>query len=126
MGCHTWFSRPVTKEEFKFIKEYAPTEIYNLCGNSKENIEYGFYDKHLYDLLMKPYNEDVPCVYGKYWWQLGYCSNSPNLSNGEYNYAHEIKGHNGLFIDVSECIDIFRVENYPSKVIHSRRNLRRW
>lgn len=126
MGCHTWFSRPVTKEEFKFIKEYAPTEIYNLCGNSKENIEYGFYDKHLYDLLMKSYNEDVPCVYGKYWWQLGYGSNSPNLSNGEYNYAHEIKGHNGLFIDVSECIDIFRVENYPSKVIHSRRELRRW
>ena len=39
MGCHTWFSRPVTEEEFKLIKEYAPIEIYNLTGDSKENIE---------------------------------------------------------------------------------------
>lgn len=126
MGCHTWFSRPITKEEFQLIKEYAPIEIYNLCGDSKENIEDEFYDKHLYDLLMKSYNEDIPCVYGKYWWQLGYGSGNPDLLNGEHNYVHEIRGHKELFIDVAEYGDVFRVKNYSSKVIHSRRELRRW
>ena len=41
MGCHTWFSRPITDEEFKKMKEYAPREIYHLTGNSQENIENG-------------------------------------------------------------------------------------
>ena len=34
MGCHTWFSRPITAEEFELMKQYAPTEIYNLTYNS--------------------------------------------------------------------------------------------
>ena len=69
MGCHTWFSRPITEEEFKLMRDYAPTEIYNTT----------LYDDCLYKLLMKSYNEDIPCVYGKYWWQLGYGSSNPKL-----------------------------------------------
>lgn len=126
MGCHTWFSRPITEEEFRLMKEYAPVEIYKLTGNSKENVETGLFDGNLYNLLMKSYNEDIPCVYGKYWWQFGYGSSNPNLLNGEHNCVHEIRGHRELFIDVKEYGDIFRVRNYPSKVIHSRRELRRW
>lgn len=41
MGCHTWFSRPITTEEFELIKEYAPTEMYDLIGDSNENIKVG-------------------------------------------------------------------------------------
>lgn len=126
MGCHTWFSRPVTEEEFQLIKEYAPIEIYNLVGDSKENVENGLYDESLYNLLMKSYNENVPCVYGKYWWQLGYGSSNPQLLDGEHNYIHEIRGYKGLFVDVDKYHDTFRVKNYPSKVIHSKRELRRW
>lgn len=74
MGCHTWFSRPITDKEFEKMKENAPKEIYYLTGDSKKNIEIGLYDKNLYDLLMKSYNENIPCVYGFYWWQLGYGS----------------------------------------------------
>ena len=88
MGCHTWFSRPVTEEEFQLIKEYAPIEIYDLVGDSKENVENGLYDESLCNLLMKSYNENVPCVYGKYWWQLGYGSSNPQLLEGEDNYIH--------------------------------------
>ena len=116
MGCHTWFSRPITEAEFKLMREYAPIEIYNLT----------LYDDSdsLYKLLMKSYNEDIPCVYGKYWWQLGYGSENPEL--GEHNCIHEIRGHKGLFVDVNKYHDTFRLKNYPSKVIHSRRELRRW
>lgn len=126
MGCHTWFSRPVTEEEFQLIKEYAPIEIYELSGDSEENIKSGLYDKSLYNLLMKSYEENIPCVYGKYWWQLGYGSSNPELLDGEDNYVHEIRGHKGIFIDIGKYHDIFRVKHYPPKVIHSRRELRRW
>lgn len=121
MGCHTWFSRPLTENEFKLVKEYAPTEIELLVGPNS-----GIYDKHLYELLMKSYNENIACVYNKYWWQLGYGSSNPNLLRGEHNYIHEIKGHYGLYVDIEKYHDIFRVKNYPTKVIHNRRELRKW
>lgn len=126
MGCHTWFSRPITQEEFQLIKEYAPTEIYNMCGDSKENIGTGLYDKYLYDSLMLSYNENIPCVYGRFWWELGYGASNPELLDGEDNYVHTIRGTNTLYIDVKEYHDTFRVKNYPRKIIHNRRELRRW
>lgn len=126
MGCHTWFSRPITETEFELMKEYAPIEIYKLNGDTPFNIKYGIYDKHLYTLLMKSYAEDLPCVYGKYWWQLGYGGSNPNLLNGEDNLFYEVKGDKRLFVDIREYADLFRVYHYPSKVIHSRKELRRW
>ena len=36
MGCHTYFSRPITEEEFQKVKEYAPTEMYNLAVSGAE------------------------------------------------------------------------------------------
>lgn len=125
MGCHTWFSRPITAEEFELIKEYAPTEMYDLIGDSNENIKMGTYDKTLYESLMKSYDENIPCVHGKYWWQLGWGSSNPKLMSGQA-YTHEIHGRKKLCIDVPEYGDTFRVNNYPSKVITCRRSLRKW
>lgn len=124
MGCHTWFSRPITEKEFKLMKEYAPIQIYELAGDSKENIENGMYDKHLYNLLMKSLKENIPCVDGKFWWQLGWGEGNPEL--GTDSFTHKIEGYKNLFVDVPEYHDLFRVRNYPHKVITSRRNLRRW
>lgn len=124
MGCHTWFSRPITEKEFNLMKEYAPIQIYELTGDSKKNIENGMYDKHLYDLLMKSLKENIPCVDGKFWWQLGWGEGNPEL--GTDSFTHEIKGYKNLFVDVPEYHDLFRVRNYPHKVITSRRNLRRF
>lgn len=125
MGCHTWFGRPITANEFELMKEYAPIEIYNLTGNSNENIQNGFYDKVLFESLMKSYNQDIPCVYGKYWWQLGYGRGNPKWMNGEA-FVYEVRKKNGLFVDIDKYHDTFRIHNYPQKVITSRRNLRKF
>ena len=45
------------------MKEYAPKEIYHFTGDSQENIESGLYDKSLYNLLMKSYNENIKVGY---------------------------------------------------------------
>lgn len=56
MGCHTWFCRPLTRDEFGLMKEYAPTEIYNMTGNKEDLYDIGLYDEALYRLLMKSYS----------------------------------------------------------------------
>lgn len=109
MGCHTWFYRPIKEEEFVKMKEYAPIEIYNLC----------YEDKSLYDSLMKSYNNNIPCVYGHYWWELGYGSGFKN----DFNVTI-IKGN--IFVEVKEFHDVFRVKNYPRKVVKSRHELRKF
>lgn len=125
MGCHTWFYRPITNDEFRLIREYAPTEIYNLTGKTEENVLIGAYDKVLYNSLMKSYNENIPCVYGLYWWELGWGSGNPDFLNGSA-MVRTFKKHGQLYVNVPEYSDIFRVYNYPRKKIKSRRQLRRW
>lgn len=73
---------------------------------------------------MKSLKENIPCVDGKFWWQLGWGEGNPEL--GTDSFTHEIKGYKNLFVDVPEYHDLFRVRNYPHKVITSRRNLRRF
>lgn len=63
MECHTWFMSPIKEEEFQLMKEYAPTEIFDLTGKTDENIEKDLYDGSLYRMLMKSYKENIPCVY---------------------------------------------------------------
>lgn len=125
MGCHTWFSRPITEEEFELMKQYAPIEIYNLVGDSEKNIEIGAYNKVLFKSLMKSYNEDIPCVSGKYWWQLGWGGGNSKFMNGKA-YVHEVRKKNGLYVDLGEYTDTFKVNNYSKKVITNRKNLRKW
>lgn len=151
MGCHTWFKRPLTEGEFRLMKEYAPTEIYELAGRGNTYL----YDKGLYELLMKSYNEDIDCVYGKKWYQLGYGAGNPKFNNthGSSLSVSDIQGK--LYVDMSFGFDIcenrygmslwefektgklneidfpyfhdvFRIKGYPRKVIHSRRELRRY
>ena len=87
MGCHTSFSRPITDKEFQLMKEYAPIEIFNLTGSSEENMELGLNNEFLYKQLMKSFVKNIPCVYGKYWWQLGYGAGNPQLLNGQVAYG---------------------------------------
>ena len=151
MGCHTWFKRPLTEDEFRLMKEYAPTEIYELVGKGNTYL----YDKSLYEMLMKSYNEDINCVYGKKWCQLGYGSGNPEFieTHGSSLSVSEIDGrlyvdmsfssdicqnkygvsiwkfyetHEKLGVDFPYFHDVFRIRNYPRKVIHNRRELRKY
>ena len=36
MGCHTWFSRPVTEEELSVFKSHAIEDAYNLWGDTEK------------------------------------------------------------------------------------------
>ena len=67
---------------------------------------------------MKSYNENIPCVYGLYWWQLGYGSGTDTYK--------EIDKDSKLYINVREYHDTFRIYNYPRKIIRSRRGLRKF
>ena len=129
MGCHTWFYRPITDEEFQLMKEYAPTEAYNLCGKTESNIKIGLYDKFLYERILKSINENIPCVYGQYWWSLGWGAGNPKLSkfssDGDF-FVNRIRGKENLFVCIPEYGDTFRVYGYPRCVIHNRRELRRF
>ena len=117
MECHTWFYRPVTDEEFEKAKAYAPIQIEELCGK-----ESGMYDKVLYDTLMKSYNENIPCVYGKYWYELGY--GFDKRAGIPYDSIRIIRGK--LYGEAERYHDVFRVYHYPRKIIHSRHELRKF
>ena len=106
----------------------AERKVYTLKNikDSLENCLQSVPNAMIYLHNEKSYNENVPCVYGKYWWQLGYGSSNPQLLEGEDNYIREIRGCKGLFVDVDKYHDTFRVKNYPSKVIRNRKELRRW
>lgn len=119
MGCHTWFYRPLTNEEFDLMSSYALSDIEEVTGATEENIKAGMYDESLYDCLIESYRENKPCVYGKYWWELGYGSIGAfgNCS------VHCIKGK--LYMEIEGYHDTFRVYNYPKWIIHNRKELRR-
>lgn len=134
MGCHTWFLRPITKAEFNTMKEYAPVSIMSTCGPTEENIQSGVYNHVLYQELMNSWKYNSPCVYGNtYWWQLGYGADKPGLfeistNNTEPSFesVRQLSRSSGLYVTVSTYWDLFRLLNYPDKVIRSRHDLRRY
>lgn len=107
MGCHTWFYRPITKSEFEQMKENAPFEIEKYCSD----------DKFLHDQLMKSYNENLPCAYGRFWWQLGW-----GLPEGVDSKVIDGK----LYVGVEEYHDTFRVKHYPKANCHNKYELRKF
>lgn len=115
MGCHTWFKRPLTENEFNKMKSCALEDIELFVGEGS-----GIYDKVLYESLIRSYKENVPCIAGKYyWWELGY--GAFTAFKGE-----SVSCHNGrLYMIVSEYHDLFRVYHYPRWEVHSRHELRK-
>ena len=129
MGCHTWFSRPVTEEELSVFKSHAIEDAYNLWGDTEKNKEFNIVDMDRYIKVKESVENDTD-----YWWKEGY---GTRIIEGEIEKNEDVYLRNGvLYLDLSKPIcpifenvkryhDVFRVSNYTSKVIHSRRELRR-
>lgn len=130
MGCHTWFSRPIDEEDYKLLKEYAYEEALELE-----------YDKDVCDRVKASVEDDKPCIYGRYWYECGFGSgNKKFIEKFGYNpYLKTIKGK--LYWDMALPVekihsddeelkkyfhDTFRIGHYPRKVIHNRRELRKF
>ena len=130
MGCHTWFSRQVTEEELSVFKSHAIEDAYNLWGDTEENKEFNIVDMDRYIKVKESVENDTD-----YWWKEGY---GTRIIDGEIEKDEYVYLRNGvLYLDLARSThpifehlkryhDVFRVSNYPSKVIHSRRELRRW
>ena len=130
MGCHTWFSRPVTEEELSVFKSHAIEDAYNLWGDTEENKEFNIVDMDRYIKVKESVENDTD-----YWWKEGY---GTRIIDGETEKDEYVYLRNGvLYLDLARSThpifehlkryhNVFRVSDYPSKVIHSRRELRRW
>lgn len=108
MGCHTWFYRPLIKDELDKVKKCGPVEIEELTVK----------DKYLRDLLMESYDKDTPCAWGCYWWELGY---GTGCLEGSVKAIRK-----RLYMNVEEYNDAFRVSTYPGVVIHNKYELRKY
>lgn len=73
MGCHTWFSRPVTQEEFKLIKDYALTDALNCVSYMGKQRE------QFIEAVKRSLETNEPCYYGMNWWQADFGTFNPEL-----------------------------------------------
>lgn len=129
MGCHTWFARPMTNDEFELMKEYCVQEAEELYGDTSENRQYeDGVQLHLRDMIVKSFENNIPCIDGMYWYQLGWGSGNPKLSE---NFSYKVSWKEGkLYVDCDEFHETARVAlgiyTYPHKIIHNKRELRRY
>lgn len=130
MGCHTWFYRPVTKEEFNIFKENALEHAWYLHGNTEFNRDYDFVNLDKFKEIRESVENNTDA-----WWKEGYGTiiniNTDNEKSestivlGNTMYL-DLAGGNKRIFELQRYHDVFRVKHYPSKKIHSRRELRRW
>lgn len=126
MGCHTWFARPVTPKEFSLMQEYCMQEAENFFGDNPENRKAGYVDLYRFNLIKKSFRENIPCIEGAYWYQLGWGAGNPELP--DRFYVSWMDGR--LFVDCSEFHETARVSlgiyTYPHRIIHNKKELRRY
>ena len=131
MGCHTWFYRPITKEEREIFKSHAIQCAEHLYGDTSVNRVYGFVDLEEIERVRQSVENDT-----EYWIDYGYGTFFMDEDEKEYG-DHLLKVNGIVYIDLAyrfrpiipkeKCYhDVFRVKNYPTKTIHSRYQLRKW
>lgn len=127
MGCHTWFLRPLTSDEIDLFRSNAINESLEVLKYiEEENGGLTTADLNFHNKIVESVNNG-----DDYWLQFGYGTTIGEKS--EYtryiNGIHylELTWHpNPIFTDIKRYHDEFRVKNYPRKIIHNRRELRRF
>lgn len=118
MGCHVWFLRPVTQEEF----ESARLKTYNSIEDTfKRWVDKGLEDEISASAIVaeikKSAKNNSPCIYGDmYWYELGY---------GFDFYVTIINGK--VYTQVEGFHDYGRVVfTYPQKKIYSYKQFKKY
>ena len=126
MGCHIWFERPITDEEFALMKDYA---VKNAEEYLPQNVDFDTgIDEKFVDAIRRSVEtgEPQPELDNCTWWELGYGITNPAL--GEDFTVFNRKG--SLFVECEEFHNTARVSigiyTYPKKIIHNKRELRKY
>lgn len=126
MGCHIWFERPITDEEFDLMKAYAVKNAEEYLPKEDEDFECDFNESHV-DAIRRSVEtgEPQPELYNCTWWQLGYGASNPALGED-----FTVFNRNGTLYVEAEYHDIARdsigIYTYPRKIIHNKRELRKY
>lgn len=131
MGCHTWFAKPVTDKEFEVFKANAIDDAWKLYGDTKENREFNCVDMGEYYRVKDSVEHNTD-----YWWRCGFGTTIRNedgiAEKSEITYVVSgvmyldlSKPTNPIFPELKRYHDVFRVKNYPTKIIRSRHELRK-
>lgn len=125
MGCHTWFNRPITEEEFELMREYALQDAEKIYGDTEENREIcpSSIEPYNIELVKRSLETGEACFYGMTWYEAGFGRNNPKLIEklktvpSTYIYKDRgQKGINSVYIDVAFDIDyatkLYGFKNY--------------
>lgn len=121
MGCHVWFFRPMTDDEFLNMKANAyehALEIGNKYFNS-ERFRSDYFDSFL-PMVKRSIEENIPCIDSKfYWFELGYGWKNNHI------LCEYINGK--MYVGVEEYFDVARcIYTYPRKKIYSYKQYKRY
>lgn len=123
MGCHVWFSRPITDHEFNLMKEYALTEV-------REYMNEGILvaSEAYFNSVKRSIETGEKCIDGCYWYDYHYGITNPELPEKFRTNIVDVTNDEKLYIEVDEFHDIAResmgIYTYPGKVIHNKKELR--
>lgn len=124
MGCHVWFSRKLTDEEFNLMKEYALTEV-----RAYMNEGIAISEAH-FNSVKRSIETGEKCVDGSYWYDYHYGITNPKLPDEFRNNIIDVTNDEKLYIGVDDFHNVARVSmgvyTYPGKVIHNKKELRRY
>ena len=115
MGCHTWFGKPLTKEEREKLRQSAKSTV-------QEYFEGEDISKSLYNVLIESIDKDTDIWIKGGWFKFD--DYIYEVKGKFYIDLAHISGENCLFKPKEYFHDNFRVKNYPNWIIHNKRELR--
>lgn len=124
MGCHIWFSRPITDHEYNLMKEYALTDLMDLI----KNYHCSFSNVYI-DGVKRSIETGEKCIDGFAWYQYHFGCYNPALPE-EFRRQVITDIGDKLYLSIEGFDDLAResigIYTYPKKVIHNKHELRRY
>ena len=123
MGCHVWYARPMTDEEVELMKKYAPID-------AEEYFNDGHISTATLNNILKSIETGENCIDGYNWLDYGFGYGLLQVENPDKFGIMIRDKDNRLYTTVEDfhdlCRESFGVYNYPRKIIHNKKELRRY